>query len=61
MNYQEFLTTIKTRLSLQIDSDFTLTIQTFTKNNGTRHEGLIIQNPGLNVSPTIYLKPYYHR
>ncbi len=61
MNYQEFLTTIKTRLSLQIDSNFTLIIQTFIKNNGTRHDGLIIQQPGLNVSPTIYLKPYYHR
>lgn len=61
MNYQEFLSNIKTQLSLQIDGDFSLTIQTFTKNNGTKHEGLIIQKPDLNVSPTIYLKPYYHR
>lgn len=61
MNYQEFLTTIKTKLSLRIDSGLTITIQTFIKNNGTRHDGLIIQDPGLNVSPTIYLKPYYHR
>lgn len=61
MNYQEFLTNIKTQLSLQIDSGFSLTIQTFIKNNGTKHEGLIIQKPDLNVSPTIYLKPYYHR
>lgn len=61
MNYQEFLTTIKTRLSHQIDSCLTITIQTFIKNNGTRHDGLIIQDPDLNVSPTIYLKPYYHR
>lgn len=61
MNYQEFLTNIKTQLSLQIDSNFSIAIETFIKNNGTKLDGLIIQQPDLNVSPTIYLKPYYHR
>jgi hypothetical protein len=31
------------------------------KNNGTIYDGLIIQDPLLNISPTIYLNPYYHR
>lgn len=61
MNYQEFLTTIKTQLSLRIDADATLDIRRFTKNNGTDLDGLIIFRPNLNISPTIYLNPYYHR
>ena len=61
MNYQDFLTNIKTQLSSRIDTDLTLDIQTFTKNNGTHYDGLVIMQPNLNVSPTIYLMPYYHR
>lgn len=60
MNYQEFLTNIKTQLSLRIDTSLTLDIQTFPKNNGTQYDGLVILHPDLNISPTIYLLPYYH-
>jgi hypothetical protein len=61
MNYQEFLTTVKTQLSLRIDSDVTLDIRSFPRNNGTHYDGLIMLQPSRNVSPTIYLTPYYHR
>lgn len=36
-------------------------IQPVLKNNGTVYDGLIIIDPILNISPTIYLNPYYHR
>ena len=37
MNYQEFLTTIRTQLSLRIETGVTLDIRSFTKNNGTHY------------------------
>lgn len=61
MNYQNFLTSIKTRLLLRLGEDVTLHIQQIAKNNGLCYDGLIIIRPGINISPTIYLPPYYHR
>ncbi len=61
MNYQEFLTTIKTQLTNRIDADVKLEIHPVMKNNGRRCDGLVIMQPDVNVSPTIYLQPYYHR
>ena len=62
MNYQEFLTTIKTQLSLRIDADATLDIRRFTKNNGTDLDGLDHLFARTGTFPlTIYLNPYYHR
>ncbi len=61
MNYQEFLTNIQTQLSGRISSDSRVQLQKVIKNNGTRYDGLVITQPGINISPTIYLMPYYHR
>lgn len=61
MNYQEFLTTIRTQLLLRMEADVTLDIRSFTKNNGTHYDGLVLLHPKKNVSPAIYLMPYYHR
>ena len=61
MNYQEFISSMRTELSDRITPGATLKIQTITKNNGTHYDGLIILQPGSNIAPTIYLTPYYHR
>lgn len=61
MNYQEFLTDITTQLSDRIEAGSSVQIQTITKNNGTHYDGIVITRPGVNISPTIYLMPYYHR
>lgn len=61
MNYQQFLSGIRTELSSRVTPGATLKIQTITKNNGTHYDGLIILQPGSNIAPTIYLTPYYHR
>lgn len=61
MNYQEFLTDIHTQLSLRMEENVSLQIQKIAKNNGMSYDGLIIMRPDLNISPTIYLTPYYQR
>lgn len=61
MNYQEFLADIKQHMSAHLGGSARLSIQTVTRNNGIRYECLIIMRPQINVSPTIYLNPYYHR
>lgn len=61
MKYQEFIENIKDYVTTQVSTSHRVTIQPVVKNNGTELDGLIIIDPILNISPTIYLNPYYHR
>lgn len=61
MNYHAFINDMKARVRAQIDPDIQLQVQKIPRNNGTSYDGLILFNPGRNISPTIYLTPYYHR
>lgn len=61
MNYQEFIENIKEHIQSQFDASYKVIVQPVIKNNGTILDGLIIIDPILNISPTIYLNPYYHR
>lgn len=61
MKYQEFIQNIKQHVLSQVDSAHKVIIQPVVKNNGTIYDGLIIIDPILNISPTIYLNQYYHR
>lgn len=61
MKYQEFIQTIKEHVISQVSPAHKVIIQPVIKNNGTIYDGLIILDPILNISPTIYLNPYYHR
>jgi hypothetical protein len=60
MNYQEFLKNIQTQLSVFLP-DADLHIQQIARNNGNFYDGLVIVRGGINIAPTIYLMPYYHR
>jgi hypothetical protein len=60
MNYQEFLKNIQTQLSVLLP-DADLRIQQIARNNGNFYDGLVIVRGGINIAPTIYLMPYYHR
>jgi hypothetical protein len=60
MNYQEFLKNIQTQLSVRLP-DADLHIQQIARNNGSFYDGLVIVRGGINIAPTIYLMPYYHR
>lgn len=61
MKYAEFLETIKSQLTEMMDPEFTISLKKIQKNNGVCYDGLIIINPLFNISPTIYVNPYYHR
>lgn len=61
MKYQEFIENIKEHVLSQIEPAQKVIIQPVIKNNGTVYDGLIVIDPILNISPTIYLNPYYHR
>lgn len=59
MNYQDFIENVSKHISE------TLKLHTkvcpVLKNNGTVYEGLVICDPILNISPMIYLHPFYQQ
>ncbi len=61
MNYQEFINDVVEHVSASVHNGQKVVIQPVMKNNGTTYDGLIIMDSILNISPTIYLNPYYHR
>lgn len=61
MNYQEFMNDVVNHISSSVQNGQKVSLQPVIKNNGTVLDGLIIYDPILNISPTIYLNPYYHR
>lgn len=61
MKYQEFIETVRDYVSSKLTDGQTVAIQPVMKNNGIFYDGLFIVDPTFNVSPTIYLNPYYHR
>lgn len=61
MNYEEFLTEVCEQIGARIGEDADLQMREMPRNNGTHYDGLVILRPGRNISPAIYLTPYYHR
>lgn len=61
MKYYEFTETIKNEMRDRLDKSKKVIINPVVKNNGTVYDGLIIIDPILNISPTIYLNPYYDK
>lgn len=61
MNYQNFLDSVVAAIQKRIPTDWEVSIQPFSKNNGVIYDGLTIRRPEINISPVIYLNPYYHR
>lgn len=61
MNYHDFLCSVEADIKTKIPKQWNLNIRPFPKNNGVIYDGLVITRPNLNISPTVYLNPYYHR
>ena len=61
MGYNEFINEVEVTIKANVAPEYKVFIQKYTKNNGTQYDGLVILNPSINISPTIYLNPYYHR
>ena len=61
MSYQEFITSVKDSISKRLTDGRTVRIEQISKNNGMIYDGLIIIDPFINISPTIYLNHYYYQ
>lgn len=59
MCIQEFIEKVKREVKQRTDRD--VYVYPVLKNNDTEYLGLVIIDSVLNVSPTIYIEPYYHR
>ena len=59
MRYQKFIETVQKHIKQVLQKK--VYVYPVLKNNGTVYDGLVILDPIFNISPTIYLNPYYHR
>lgn len=59
MNFKEFKDYIVKSITEKVDEEIRVHIDRVTKNNGLQLDSLVIQNPKRNISPNIYLNPYY--
>lgn len=59
MNFQQFSDELIRQLTPVFPDGTDISIQAIPKNNGVFFEALIIHEPNINVSPTIYLEDYY--
>lgn len=61
MNYKEFMQSVLDILSERLEPGTSVELHNVAKNNGISYDAFIIVNPSVNISPTIYIPPYYHR
>ncbi len=59
MNYDQFLEEVKIAIQQKLGSEYDISIQKVTKNNGIVLDGLIIRKADKNFAPTIYLNSYF--
>ena len=61
MTYKEFKYQLRKELKERFPSGTSITIQQISHNNDQTEEALTILEPGLNISPTIYLGAYFQQ
>lgn len=59
MDYREFVSTVEKSVASKMEEGVKVTAYTAVKNNGKEKTGIVIETPGINISPTIYLEEYY--
>ena len=59
MNFQQFSDELIRQLTPMFPDGTQINTEMIPKNNGVFLEALIIREPGINISPTIYLEDYY--
>lgn len=59
MNYNTFTSELTAQLTPLFPDRTQISIQSIPKNNGIFRDALIIREPEVNISPTIYLDDYY--
>lgn len=61
MTYYQFIRAVEGKVKEGVKDNVSVYIHTTVKNNGTKREGLTIEERGINISPTIYLEEYYQQ
>lgn len=61
MRFEEFTNTVLKKVEESMGEEMTVHVHPVHKNNGITYQGLIIHDPMMNIHPTIYLNPYYHK
>lgn len=61
MTYEKFLEAIKKNVEEKLGVNYTLAVQSITKNNGVCLDGLTMYPVGRNVASVVYLNSYYDR
>ncbi|MDE7436348.1 MAG: hypothetical protein K2N01_11105 [Lachnospiraceae bacterium] len=59
MTYQQFQQEITKRIRRSLTNEATVSLQSISKNNEVRLDGLTITSGDCNISPTIYLNNFY--
>lgn len=59
MKFEQFIKAVKADVEQRVEKD--VIIRPVVKNNDTVYQGLVIIDPVLNVSPTIYLESFFER
>lgn len=59
MDYREFTCAVEKQMNQKMTGGVKAGLYTAEKNNGTERTGILIEIPGVNISPTIYLEEYY--
>lgn len=61
MRYEDFLKKITAMVQERLGDQVRVCLHTIYKNNDLKKEAMCILEEGSNVSPTIYLEPYYRK
>ena len=59
MDYRTFTCAVEKQMNQKMTGGVKAGLYTTTKNNGKERTGILIESPGINISPTIYLEEYY--
>lgn len=59
MTFQQFSDELTRQLTPMFPGGTQISTQSIPKNNGVFLDAIIIREPGINISPTIYLEDYY--
>ena len=59
MDYKEFAGAVEKQMNQRMEGGVHTSLYTAVKNNGKERTGILIETPGVNISPTIYLEEYY--
>lgn len=61
MDYQKFLCVVEKKMNQRLKGGIKASIHIAVKNNGKIKKGIMVENPKVNISPTIYLEEFYER